>query len=206
LPEAAAALTPALQTGTLLVTTGDCLAVRVYTQSPYTHVAAVVMRRGRPFVYESANGAGVRCQTLENYLASQGSDEIHVLQPQTPFSDKQAEQFETYLDAQLGRPYAIQHHVTGRRCRGLHCSEYVTDALMACQLIHANQPSRVSPASLREGLLRAKLYEQASTVRLEAAPRARPAPDDNWCLQLWHETKQCTTDCWTKTKRWFACR
>ena len=50
LQEATSILRPQVQTGTLLVSEGDCLAVQAYTQSPYTHVGAVVMRNGQPFV------------------------------------------------------------------------------------------------------------------------------------------------------------
>ncbi len=50
LEEATKVLCPQVQTGTLLVSEGDCLAVQVYTQSPFTHVGAVVMRDGQPFV------------------------------------------------------------------------------------------------------------------------------------------------------------
>ena len=43
LPAAAADIGPQLQTGTLIFSQGDCLAVRVYSASSYTHVAAVVV-------------------------------------------------------------------------------------------------------------------------------------------------------------------
>ena len=202
---AAKALSAEMRTGTLLVSNGDCLAVRIYSQSPHTHVAAVVVRHGQPFVYDSAKGAGTRCQTLANYLKSQRPDEVHVFQPRRPFSEKRAAKFESYLDQQLGRPYAIRHHLTGKRSAGVHCAEYVTDALMACKVIHAKQPARVSPASLVQGILKAELYEPGRTIRFNGrSAKAREA--DGWCSKLWLDTKQCTSDCWAQTKRWFFCR
>jgi len=73
-----------VQTGTLLFSKGDCLAVRIYTQSAYTHVAMIVMRNGEPLVYDSMNGTGVRCLTLKNYLNTQRPATIHLFQPKQP--------------------------------------------------------------------------------------------------------------------------
>ena len=42
LGEAESRVRAEVQTGTLLVTEGDCLAIRIYTQSPYTHVATIL--------------------------------------------------------------------------------------------------------------------------------------------------------------------
>ena len=49
-----------VQTGTLLFSQGDCLAVKVFSRSEYTHVATVVVEDKQPMVYESTNGVGVR--------------------------------------------------------------------------------------------------------------------------------------------------
>ncbi len=49
-----------LPTGTLIFSKGDCLAVRVYTQSGFTHVARVAERGGRAYVDDTTNGAGGR--------------------------------------------------------------------------------------------------------------------------------------------------
>ena len=79
-------LSSRVQTGTLLFSKGDCLAVRIYTQSSYTHVAMIVMRNGEPLVYDSMNGIGARCLTLKNYLNTQRPATIHVFQPKTAFN------------------------------------------------------------------------------------------------------------------------
>jgi len=203
--EAASGLQPVCQTGTLLVTKGDCLAVRIYTQSPYTHVAAVVVRNDQICVYDSTNGVGVRCLSLAQYLASQNPDQIHVFQPASAFSPQQSASFETWLDGQLGRPYAVAHHLTGERAAGLHCAEYVTDALVHADLMRARQPARVSPASLVTGITRHGVYASGQTVLVKPPPP--PAlKSDSWCGQLWQETKDCTSGCCTRMRRWFLCR
>lgn len=202
---ASQSLGPQMQTGTLLFNRGDCLAIKVYTASPYTHVGAVVVEDGRPMVYDSMNRVGVRRQSLKQYLRGERPDVIHVFQPRRPFSEKRAEVFQQALDEQLGRPYAIEHYLTGRRGRGLHCSEYVIDSLEASRLMHADRPAKVSPASLVKGITRADLYSPGRKIQIEY-PRTPVPKGDNWCEQLWIDTKVCSSRCCTQLQRWFLCR
>jgi Permuted papain-like amidase enzyme, YaeF/YiiX, C92 family len=203
--EAARAIAAEARTGTLLFSQGDCLAVKVYTQSPYTHVAAVVIEDGRQWIYDSQNGIGVRRLPLEKYLAAERPCRFHVFQPNVNFSEARTRRFAGHLESQLGRPYAIAHHVTGERADGLHCSEYVTDALIRCEVLRAKQPSRVSPASLVEGLLNGGLYEPLKTVEIEEP--AETVPQGRcWCEQLWIDTKQCTARFGRSMSRMFLCR
>lgn len=202
--DAARDLAAQMETGTLLFSRGDCLAIRLYTKSSYTHVAAVAVENGDIAIYDSARGLGVRRLSLPEYLEAQAPNRLHIVQPVTPFSEKRTDVFRAALEEQQGRPYAVRHFLTGRRGRGVHCSEYVTDALMACRLIHANQPARVSPASLLQGILQADLYATAGRVNLQKPPE--PVPQgDNWCEQLWLETKACTSRCCTRLQRWCLC-
>ena len=201
----AAALTSEAQTGTLIFSEGDCLAVRVYSGSPYTHVAAIVVDDGEPIVYDSMNGAGVRRQSLTAYIESQRPDVIHVMHPQREFSKKRSQLFRAHLVDQLGRPYAVKHHLTGKRADGVHCAEYVTDALQACRLIQAKQPPRVSPASLAKGILQANLYLPPQAIEFTAAVTETPR-SDTWWKQIWVDTKQCTLACCSKMRGWFLCK
>lgn len=200
------AFAPEVQTGTLLVTQGDCLAVRIYTQSPYTHVAAVVVRNGQPVVYDAAKGTGVRCLPLAKYLRTLEQDEIHIFQPQESLSQGRAGKFEAWLDSQLGKPYAVKHHLTGERGDGVHCAEYVTDALMACGMLKARQPARVSPASLVAGITKHGVYSTARTMRVETPPSPPADAESGWCATVWNDTKSCTSDCWRKVRGWCVCR
>jgi hypothetical protein len=201
----AEAMLPDLQTGTLIFTKGDCIAVKVFTVSPYTHVAGVVMKDGKPYVYDSTSGIGTRCLTFEDWLETQRPDSIYVFQPAETFTPARTEAFLASLDAQLDRPYSVKHHLTGRRCDGLHCAEYMTDALCAARLIQAKNPPRVSPASLREGLLRGDLYAETASYEL---PRVEPiaVKGNSWCSQMWIDTKICTANCWSKVRRTCLCR
>ncbi len=203
--EAAAELRPMLKTGTLLVSEGDCLAVRVYTQSPFTHVAAVIQRDGRPFVYDAANGVGVRCQTLENYLRTQSPDELHIFQPARPLNSNQQKRFAGWLEGQLGRPYAVAHHISGERGDGVHCAEYVTEALGNSGLIKVKNPAKVSPASLVKGITIHNVYSQTETVHI-IAPTPEPKLSTSWYGQAWHCTNTCTATCMSKFRRCVLCQ
>ncbi|MFT4557032.1 MAG: hypothetical protein ACI92S_002389 [Planctomycetaceae bacterium] len=203
--EAASELRPTLQTGTLLVSKGDCLAVRVYTQSPFTHVAAVVLRNGRPFVYDSTNGAGVRCQTLDNYLRTQSPDELHVFQPARSLNADRRKTLEGWLDGQLGRPYSVSHHLSGERGSGVHCAEYISEALGKCSVISVKNPAKVSPASLVKGITIHNVYSHAETIHV-IAPTPEPTPPATWYGHAWQSTKTCTATCVSKFRRCVLCQ
>jgi hypothetical protein len=193
------------QTGTLLFSQGDCLAVKVFSGSRFTHCGAVVMEDGKPVVYDAMNGCGVRKTDLAEYLRLQTPTELQVVCPATPFTDAEAQAFRDHLHGQLGRPYGIKHHLTGQRSHGVHCAEYLTDALMAAGKIEADKPSRVSPGSLYEGLTNHRLYEDGGSYVLAA--REAPAPaDESWCRKAWRATCECTVGCCRQMSRWFLCR
>ncbi len=206
----AAELTPAqaaekidsLPTGTLIFSSGDCLAVRAYTRSRFTHVAAVVDSEKGPVVYDSTNGTGVRRQELADYLKSQSPGEVHIVRPRCDFTKPQCQRFCAELEEHLGRPYAVGHHVTGKRAKGVHCSEYVMDALMAAGVMTAKNPARVSPASLHRGIHEKQTYVPEWTVTLCDIPGEKGT---GWCSQAWIDTKRCTKRCYLKMRGWFCC-
>ena len=121
--QAVCEITTELQTGSLIVSQGDCLAIKIYSASPYTHVAAVVVHDGETLVYDATGGAGVRKQSLREYLVSQRDHTLYFFRPCHSLSEERCECFEQHLESQLGRPYAIHHHLPGQRAAGLHCSE-----------------------------------------------------------------------------------
>jgi hypothetical protein len=203
--EAVSEIADDLQTGSLIVSKGDCLAIKIYSASAYTHVAAVVVHGGQVCVYDATGGAGVRRQSLGDYLAAQKDNTLYLFHPCQPFVEVRASRFEQHLKNQVGRPYAIHHHLTGERAAGLHCSEYVCDALIAAETLHARQPSRVSPASLVEGILQSEVYQPGDVVQLVPELPARPS-SQGWCALLWFDTKQCTRACCGKLRGWFLCK
>jgi len=203
---AATELSPTLTTGSLIGTKGDCLAVRIYTASSMTHVGAVVVQEDGPWVYESTNGVGVRKLPLADYLAAQAPNRVLVYQPRRLLTAGQARDFEAYLESQLGRPYSVKHHITGQHCEGMHCAEYATEALLKTELITAENPVRVSPASLIEGIVENDIYVAGpeQEIVVEEPP---PIPDDlNCCERMWEGTKRCTSACCHKMSGWFLCR
>lgn len=196
---------PLLQTGSLIFSQGDCLAVRVYTASPYTHVGCVVCRDGEVVVYDSTAGAGVRRQPLAAYLVSQIEHEIAVYAPSTALSPSAADRFDVYLQCQMGRPYSLTHHLTGRSSDGLHCAEYAAEALAAAGLLNVERPAQLSPASLLERIGQDGLYAVQARVQIES-PEAAQVVGATWCEQMWLDTKRCTTRCYGKMRAWFCCK
>ncbi len=203
--ELATKLTAEVRTGSLLLSEGDCLAVKTFTGSPYTHVAVVVIRRGTPMVYDSTAGAGVRCLPLPKYLSWVGEHPVTALHPAQPLSEAAASAMESRLDTELGRPYAIAHHLTGERCDGVHCAEYATDALVAAGVVKVKQAPRVSPASLTTGLLDHELYTAGSRLIAEVPPPPK-SDSGSWCADCWNDTVACTRGCWKKLKGMVLCR
>jgi hypothetical protein len=135
----------------------------------------------------------------------QAGHTLHFFHPRQPLSEKSARRFTEHLECQLGRPYSIHHHLTGERAAGLHCSEYVTDALIAAEKVRARRPARVSPASLVEGILQADLYRQADSLQILPESPTPPA-SQGWCARLWWDTKLCTSACCSKLRGWFFCK
>jgi hypothetical protein len=203
--KAVAAVESELRPGSLIFSRGDCLAVKVFTVSPYTHVGTVLERGGRFEVYDSNPGTGTRRLSLSEYVAAQGTAPLHIFQPVRPWSDSERARISAHLEQELGRPYAILHHVTGEPCEGLHCAEYATQALMAGELLTAKKPARVSPATLREGILQDEVYRHVATIQV-LPERASPPDDAGWCGRMWFSTKECSGACYRKMRGWFCCK
>lgn len=204
-PEVLAELKKELRTGSLLLSQGDCLAVKVFSGSSYTHVGGVVVNGEGISVYDSMNGVGVRKTPLDEYLRLQTPSQIHVVHPAKALTTGQASSYEAHLESQLGRKYAIKHHLTGQRCDGVHCAEYMTDALMAAKLIQAQNPPRVSPGSLLEGLQKANLCTDGGRFELKEAVAPKPT-NLTWCQRLWYDTGTCCSNTATQLRRWVLCR
>lgn len=193
-----------VQTGTLLFSQGDCLAVKVFTASPFTHVGIVVVEDGYPVVYDAMNGYGVRKSHLRDYLTFLVPSTVQVLQPAKDFPEAERAAMIAHLDSQLGRPYRIHHHATGNRCDGVHCSEYITDALIAAHVIKANEPSRVSPGSLHAGVIDGRVYHIAAEYDFREAKPLVPLAETR-CQRYWRQTTQCCSGCCRQLSRWFLC-
>src|SRR5690606_6594958 len=121
------------------------------------------------------------------------------------FDEASANAFCSHCESQIGRPYAVRHHLTGERCEGLHCAEFMTDALAAADVARAERPPRVSPSSLRKGLLRHGLYVETRRIVVEDSGPERE-PGRNWCSELWLDTKDCCAACWLGFRRRVLCR
>lgn len=195
-----------LQTGSLIFSRGDCLAVKIFSRSHYTHVGGVVMVNGEPIVYDSMNDSGVRKTPFVEYLRQQTNSGVLIAHPRQPLTPTEAAAFHQHLESQIGRKYAVKHHLTGQRSDGIHCAEYMTDALMAADVIAARQPARVSPGSLLDGITFAKLYTQDGRVNLKPADPTPLPPDTAWYQRAWHGTVVGCVNTTSQLRRWVLCR
>ncbi|MEW4490858.1 YiiX/YebB-like N1pC/P60 family cysteine hydrolase [Thalassoglobus sp. JC818] len=193
------------ENGSLLFSQGDCLAVRCYTNSPYTHVGIVIEEGDQKIAYDSMNGVGVRKMSLEDYLTTQAPDTVHVFHPIRKLTASEAAELKGHLESQLGRPYSVKHHITGKRNAGLHCSEYVTDALVSIDWLKVSNPPRVSPASLAEGIELNAIYLVGPVYEVPGEIEPIPEPD-GVCERIWVDVKLCTLQCCSKLSGWILCR
>ena len=198
-------LSQGIQTGSLVFSSGDCLAVKIFSQSVFTHVGGVVMKDGNPIVYDSMNGVGVRKSPLAEYLRQQTPSAVYFVHPKTPFSPEKAAAFEKHLESQLGRKYAVKHHLTGQRCEGLHCSEYMTDALMAAEMFATNSPPSVSPGGLLSAVTSEKTYVPGNKAELVLPDTPMPI-ELTWYQRAWYSTASCCSKSSTQMRRWILCR
>jgi len=194
------------ETGTLLFSKGDCLAVRIFTKSPFTHVATIVREEDQITVYDSMNGVGVRKQSLRDYLKNRGGDVLHIYHPSQAFDVQKSNKFKQHLEQKIGTPYAVRHHLSGKRGQGVHCAEYMTDALQACNILKAKNPANVSPGSLFRGVTMYNIYQTGQIIALTSAAPAEDEKGNNRCHQWWIDTKVCTWKCCHKLKGWFFCK
>ncbi len=195
-----------LKPGSLIFHRGKCLSVKIATQSPFTHVAIVMPEpNGTEWsVYDSARKHGVRKSELSEYLKESSPDLLSFLHPEKDLSSQQCEKLRNALDEQLGRPYSVTQHITGKRAKGIHCSEYVTDALIAVDLLRANKPPRVSPASLLKGIVQAKIYDPGVVLKV-TLPACEDDQAPGWCRRIWEKTKTCVKRSCQKVKQLAFC-
>lgn len=200
-----AEISQGLQTGSLIFSQGDCLAVKVFSGSNYTHVGGVIAKNGEFFVYDSMNGVGVGKTSLAEYVRRQTPSSLHLVHPTVPFSPAKADAFERHLESQIGRKYAVRHHLSGQRCQGLHCSEYMTDALMQAEIISARQPPRVSPGSLLEGVTATRAYSEGGhfVLKVSDPPILSDRP---WYERAWNCTSLTCRKSASQLRRWIVCR
>lgn len=195
-----------LRPGSLIFHEGCCLAVKMYTQSPYTHVGILLPgKQGGWDVYDSASEDGTRRTNLDTYLQECAPESVTFCHPTSALSKQQQQNLRSELERQLGRPYSIRHYLTGSEADGMHCSEFVTRSLMAIDVLHANRPSRVSPASLLSGIEESEVYAAADVLVIEKILEPVPEPD-SWYARMWADTKACTAACCRSWNRSILCR
>ena len=148
-----------IRDGSLLLASGGHAAVRIYTRSPYSHVAIIFRERGRYWVYEANPDHGVRRIPLDVLLRTDQGDRVKLWlsQPRRKLSQDQVRRMHAYAKSQLGRPYSIQSLIPGRLAEGVHCSELVSRILSVGGIRVGNHHSSVMPVEIVNALV-GRLY------------------------------------------------
>jgi hypothetical protein len=196
---------PELPTGSLIFSQGDCLAVQIFTQSLFTHVGVVVRDGSQTMVYDAMHGHGVRKTPVEQYLNTLIPCDVHLALPVQPLTADEEARLRGHLERELGRPYSIRQHLTGAPCAGVHCSEYATEALIAAGRLTAVQPARVSPGSLREGLLAKGAFTDDGPYPF-GPPLLPISAQETRCERWYRETAECCDNFCSFWNRSVLCR
>lgn len=101
---------------------GQGLAIQLATKSKYTHVGMIVMKSGRPYVYEAVGP--VKLTPLSEF-ASHGEGSHYTvkrLKTDSLLNDSVSSVLTKKADAYLGKPYDIWFGWTDEH---IYCSEYV---------------------------------------------------------------------------------
>lgn len=137
-----------IKDGSLLFVSGGNRAVRLYTQSPYSHVAIIFKDCGRLWVYESDRYLGVRRFPLDQLGPGEAQERIWIAQPKAEYTREQVNRMLAYLKSQLGREFSLRSFIIGSPAKGIHCAELVTNTLMIGNVCTSENPCVVTPADI----------------------------------------------------------
>lgn len=141
--------------GTLLFIEGGNRIVEQETDSPYTHVAMIFNIDGEPWVYE-AEPPVVRKVKLSEYIREiehlnskkKRQRKLWIMKPKIHYTKAEALKMRTYLEIQIGREYSVLSYILGEVCKGIHCGEITTRALMRAKIILSGNPCQQYPAGI----------------------------------------------------------
>jgi hypothetical protein len=126
------------------------LAIQRATHSPYSHVGVIMLRDGKPFVYEAI--ATVRYTPLDKWTASGDQGRYVVKRLKTPLTGEQSRK----LRAE-GRPYDLYFEWSDQR---IYCSELVWKLYHDALGIEIGFRQRLEDFDLTDPVVEAKLRER----------------------------------------------
>jgi len=139
--------------GTIIFLENSQPVVEWKTDSSLSHVALIFNLDGQPYVYEAVRPV-VRKIPLRNWIEEKRHElqripdlKVWTCHPSQPYTPQQVQAMLQYLNAQIGRDYAVTSFVTGPR-HTIHCCELASNAFNAAGLNYSTQPWRMTPVDI----------------------------------------------------------
>jgi uncharacterized protein YycO len=131
------------------------LAIQRATHSPYSHVGVIMLRDGKPFVYEAI--ATVRYTPLDKWTARGDQGRYVVKRLKTPLTGEQSRKLRAAAGRYEGRSYDLYFEWSDER---IYCSELVWKMYYDALGIEVGSRQRLEEFDLKDPVVKAKMRER----------------------------------------------
>jgi len=131
------------------------LAVQRATHSPWSHMGVVLMRGGKPYVFEA--GATVRYTSLDQWAARGAGGAYAVRRLKRPLTTAQLAKLHGAAGKYAGRPYDLYFEWSDDR---IYCSELVWKLYRDALGIEIGARQQLRDFDLADAVVRAKMRER----------------------------------------------
>jgi uncharacterized protein YycO len=155
------AAAPVLRDGDLVFQTsrsGQSLAIQRATHSPWSHMGVVLVRDGRPFVFEAS--ATVRYTPLGTWAARGDGGAYTVRRLKQPLTTRQAAKLRAAAGKYAGRPYDLYFEWSDER---IYCSELAWKMYHDALGLEIGARQRLREFDLTDPAVKAKMRERYGT-------------------------------------------
>lgn len=155
---APASAAPVLRDGDLIFQTSrssQSLAIQRATHSPWSHMGVVVMRGGKPFVFEAS--ATVRYTPLARWAARGAGGSYAVRRLKQPLTTAQAAKLRAAAGKYTGRPYDLYFEWSDER---IYCSELVWKMYRDALGIEIGARQQLRDFDLTDPAVKVKMHER----------------------------------------------
>jgi hypothetical protein len=137
---------------------GQSAAIQLATHSPYSHVGVILMRDGKPYVFEAI--ATVRYTPLDAWIR-RGDGGRHVVKRlTTPLTGAQAEKLRAAAGPFEGKPYDLYFEWSGDR---IYCSELVWKMYQQALDVKLGELQKLREFDLTHPTVKARMRERYGT-------------------------------------------
>ena len=134
---------------------GQSLAVQRATHSPWSHMGVVLMRGGKPFVYEAS--ATVRFTPLAQWAAHGDGGTYSIRRLKQGLTAAQAQKLRAAAGKYVGRPYDLYFEWSDDR---IYCSELVWKIYRDALGVEIGARQQLREFDLTDPVVKAKLHER----------------------------------------------